>query len=196
MRRRRSAIYVKHVMFTAVGVKPGGENPPIFGSTVTLRRLENDCPGAVPEQDACAAVGPIENSRKGLGADHKRRIRLAHTQEIVGHRHGIDKAATNRLDRRMRTPGSCRVGLGRASPSRETFHRALRSPKTIMSSSPTATPASMSASVDACMARSDVFLAIGCDVPPLDPRASRDPFVTGVDDLRHLVVGHHPGRKI
>ena len=53
--------------------------------------------GAVSEQHAGAAVGPVEDAREGLRADHQRALVGAALQEIVGGRQRKDEAGADRL---------------------------------------------------------------------------------------------------
>ncbi len=60
-------------------------------------RFEHHGAGAVAEQHAGAAIGPVENAREGLRADHQRALVGAGAQEIVGGRQRKDEARAHRL---------------------------------------------------------------------------------------------------
>ena len=64
---------------------------PSTGSSTTA-------PGAVAEQHAGAAVGPVHQPRHGLGADHQGALGVAPGHEAVGHRQRVDEARADRLD--------------------------------------------------------------------------------------------------
>ena len=71
--------------------------PRSAGLARLLLRFQHDGAGAVAEQHAGAAVVPVENPRKGLGADHQRALEGAGAQEIVGGRQREDEARADRL---------------------------------------------------------------------------------------------------
>ena len=56
-----------------------------------LLRLEHDRAGAVAEQHAGAAIGPVEDAREGLRADHQRALVHARAQQSVGGREREDE---------------------------------------------------------------------------------------------------------
>ena len=75
----------------AVGVKGAGQQARLIGS------FHHHGTGAVTEQDAGAAVLPVEDARKHLGADHQRALMRAGADELFGDGHGVDKTAAHRL---------------------------------------------------------------------------------------------------
>ena len=52
-----------------------GEDAAVVARARLLLRIEHDGAGAVAEQHAGGAVGPVENARKRLGADHQRALK-------------------------------------------------------------------------------------------------------------------------
>src|SRR3546814_11512002 len=87
--RRRTAVDVEQVAMTAVRMEVRRQDATVLRIAGTLRRSQNDRAGAVAEQDAGAAVIPVENARAGFGADDQRRASLPGTAEIVSHRQRI-----------------------------------------------------------------------------------------------------------
>src|SRR5437764_1322691 len=60
-------------------------------------RFQHDRTGAVAEQHAGATIGPVEDAREGLGANHQRSPRLAEAQRVVRDREREDEAGADRL---------------------------------------------------------------------------------------------------
>src|SRR3546814_15282214 len=92
--RRRTAVDVEQVAMTAVRMEVRRQDATVLRIAGTLRRSQNDRAGAVAEQDAGAAVIPVENAREGFGADDQRRASLPGTDEIVRPRPRIQDAGT------------------------------------------------------------------------------------------------------
>ena len=61
----------------AVGAQMGRQQAAVGGLPVLLLGAQDHGAGAVAEQDAGAAVLPVEQAREGLGADHERGLGLA-----------------------------------------------------------------------------------------------------------------------
>ena len=84
--------------------------------------------GAVAEQHAGRAVGPVEDAREGLGADDQRLLRLAGLDQRVGggraHRRSRSRPPAGRRRRRA----SCRAFPGRSPPRPGRCCPASRSP--------------------------------------------------------------------
>ena len=95
----------------------------ILDGARSLLRAQDHRPRPVAEQDAGRAVGPVEDSGKGLGADDERGFRLAEADEVVRHVQRIDEPGADRLDVEGGAPGhaervldprrGCREGLVR-----------------------------------------------------------------------------------
>ena len=62
-----------------------------------LDGLQHHRAGAVAEQHAGRAVLPVEQARKGFGADHQRALVRAGGEELVGGGDGEDEAGADRL---------------------------------------------------------------------------------------------------
>ena len=62
-----------------------------------LRRFEHHRSGAVAEQHARRAIGPVEQPGMRVGADHQRAADAAGAKELLGDSQGIDEARAHRL---------------------------------------------------------------------------------------------------
>ena len=61
-------------------------------------RLEHDRAGTVAEQDAGAAILPVEHAAEGLCADHQRLRAHAGAQQRIGGRERVEEARAHRRD--------------------------------------------------------------------------------------------------
>ncbi len=67
----RAAVDIEQVMQPAVREQLGVEDAAVGIGPLPLARLHHEGAGAVAEQDAGRAVGPVEQLRHRLGADQK-----------------------------------------------------------------------------------------------------------------------------
>ena len=74
-----------------------GQHAAILARARLLLRLHHDRAGAVAEQHAGAAIGPVEDAREGLRADHQRALVHAGAQQAVGGGKRVDEAGAHRL---------------------------------------------------------------------------------------------------
>ena len=74
-----------------------GEDAAILAPARLRLRLEHDRAGAVAEQDAGGAIGPVEDARIGLRPDHQGTLEAAAAQETVRDREAVDEARAHRL---------------------------------------------------------------------------------------------------
>src|SRR6516165_9876420 len=74
-------------------------------------RLQHDRAGTVAEQYAGGAVAPIEDTRKGLRADHQRTLECAGLEQTVDGRKPEHEARTHRLQIEGGTAGNAETGL-------------------------------------------------------------------------------------
>ena len=81
--------------------------------------VEHDGAGAVAEQHAGAAVGPVENARKRLRADHQRARERARFEQAIGRRQRVDEAGAHRLQVEGRAMGDAELGLHRHGAGRK-----------------------------------------------------------------------------
>ena len=109
-RSRRAAVDVEEVAVAAVGMQVGRRGCRGRRRCPRLRRPRGPRAGAVAEQDAGAAVGPVEDAREGLGADHQHASRLA--------RGGSARRPGPARRRSRRRPPACRRRSRRVMPSR------------------------------------------------------------------------------
>ena len=81
----------------AVRAQARGDHAGRGEPAVARARLKHDRPRPIAEQDAGRAVAPIQDARKGLGADHQRAPVRAGTQEFLRRHDRIDEAGADRL---------------------------------------------------------------------------------------------------
>ena len=81
--------------------------------------VEHDGAGAVAEQHAGGAVGPVENARKGLRADHQRAGERARLEQAIGRRQRVDEAGAHRLQVEGGAMGDAELGLHRHGAGRK-----------------------------------------------------------------------------
>src|SRR3989344_5248404 len=62
-----------------------------------VRGAQHHGAGAVAEQHAGTAVGPVDDARQGFGANHERAACRAGANEFLGDRQGVDKTGAHRL---------------------------------------------------------------------------------------------------
>src|SRR5579862_7534082 len=72
LKTSRPAIDIKLRFEAPVGAQMDGEDAAVVARAGLVLGIEHDGAGAVAEQHAGRAVGPVENARKSLGADHQR----------------------------------------------------------------------------------------------------------------------------
>ena len=70
----------------AVGIDMGGKDAGVADAAGVLDPLHDHRAGAIAEQNAGAAIGPVENAREGLGAQYQHRPGIAAANETVGDR--------------------------------------------------------------------------------------------------------------
>ena len=95
--RARPAIDVEQVLEAPIRADAGGEDAAIVAAPKLRLRLQHHRAGAIAEQHAGAAVGPIENARERLGADDDGALELPALEEVVGDRQGVDEARADGL---------------------------------------------------------------------------------------------------
>ena len=70
--------------------------------------------GAVAEEHAGVAIGPVDHARQDLDADHEHALELPALDERVGDRHAVDEAGARRRDvERRALPGDAELLLHR-----------------------------------------------------------------------------------
>ena len=144
--------------------------------------------GAVAEQHAGRAVGPVHQPRHGLGADHQNRLRLPGLDEIVGHRQRIDEARAHRLHIEGSAARHAQPRLHARGGGGKGFVRRRRG----------ADDEVEFVNADAGIGERRLgrlqrqigrHLAIARDVAAADAGALDNPFVGGVDALGQFVIG-------
>jgi len=150
--------------------------------------LEHDRARAVAEQHAGAAVGPIEDAREGLRADHQRRRSDAALDETVGDRHAVDEAGTHRLDVECRSLGHAEFGLhtGRRGGKRLVGRRRRQDDQVEVGRLDPGVVERPLRGLDRQMGRE---LTVGREVTLANAGALPDPLVGGVHGLRKFFVG-------
>src|SRR5262245_56399064 len=106
-----TAIYVEQLLVASIRAQACGKNAPVVAASHLRLGLEDEGPGAVPEQHARAPVLPIENAREGLGADDQRTAGLAAPDEVVCRCNGVDEARADGLDVEGGALGHAKAGL-------------------------------------------------------------------------------------
>ena len=157
-------------------------------------RLEHDRPRPVAEQHAGRAVGPVEQAREGLGADHQRALVRAGDEELVGRRDGEDEAGADRLqiEGDAVSDPERRLHLGRHRRKRVVGRRGGDDDEVDVGG---LQPGVGERRLGGARRQRRRRLAVAGDVALADAGALHDPLVGGVDDLRHFGVGDHPRRQ-
>ncbi len=179
----------EQLLLAAIGMQMGAEDA---GLAVGL---EHHRAGAIAEQHAGGAIGPVGHAAHGFGADHQRRPGIAGADELVGHRQAIDEARTGRVDVHRHAAFGAQPGLDQAGRGRENevrrggahhdhvqvgrsdagrLHRTQCRPVTQVATG----------------------LPFGCHVALADAGAGLDPLVAGLDDPAQVVVGQDLVRQI
>ena len=117
--RGRAAVDIELGFVAAVGAQMRGQDAAIVAGAGLLLRLQHDRAGAVAEQHAGGAVGPVEDAREGLGADHQRALVGAGAQQAVGGGEPVDEARADRLQIEGRAVGDAEPGLDRDRAGRK-----------------------------------------------------------------------------
>jgi len=152
------------------------------------RRIQHDRPGPVAEQDAGAAVLPVEDPRKGLGADHQRGARLTQPQGVVGgrqrkdepraHRLHVERGAALHAEPRLELDRGRREGLvGRCRREYDQVEVAA------------AHPGALEGAARRLESEVRGQLPLGGDAALADPGALPDPRIRRVEPRRQLVIG-------
>ena len=148
--RGRAAVDEELGLVPSVRAQMRGQHAAILARARLLLRFQHDRAGAVAEQHAGAAIGPVENAREGLRADHQRALVHAGAQQAVGGRERVDEARAHRLQVEGRAVVDAERRPGSRPRSPERYCRASRSPTTIRSIDCASTLASASAARAAC----------------------------------------------
>ena len=77
--------HMQQALFLTIGVKMCGED------TGHVAGFQYDGPRAITKQDAGGSVLPVGNTRERFGPHDQSPFGCASTDELVGHRQGIDK---------------------------------------------------------------------------------------------------------
>ena len=169
--------------------------PAVGGLAGLGLRFEHDRAGAIAEQHAGAAVGPVENTGEGFGADHQSALERAGTQEIVGSGEREDKSGAYRLqiERRAvvdaefvlhRDRGGGKGVIRRRGGQHDQVDRLRVDPGI----------GQRGASGMNCQMRGE--LAFGGDVALPDTGSLHDPFVGRVDPRSQFGIGQDLARQI
>ena len=192
--RRRAAIDIEDVVLASVRMQMGREDMAAARPRLG-HRLQHQCPGAVAEQDAGAAIVPVENAREGLGADHQSGARLPEPQRIVGGGERKDKPGAHRLDVEGRAPvhPQPRLHLGRGRREGVVRGGGRQNDQIEIA-------AVHAGAVERLLRRAHREIGgqlSGCGHAALaDAGALADPRVGGVEAGGQIVVGHDPRGQI
>ena len=94
---RRPAVDEELVLVRAVGAQAGRDDAAIGNLALILLDLEDQRAGAVAEEDAGAAIGPVEDTREGLGADHQHAFGEPALEVEIGGGDRVDEAGADGL---------------------------------------------------------------------------------------------------
>ena len=158
-------------------------------------RFEHDGAGAVAEQHAGGAVGPVEDAREGLRPDHQRPLEGAGPQERVGGRQREDEAGTHRLQ----VEGGAVVMPSSACTATALAGKVLSGVEvasTMRSIAWARDAHAPSAARAACAAICEVNFARRGDAALVDAGALHDPFVRRVDLAGEIGIGEDLARQI
>ena len=160
-----------------------------------LLRLQHHGAGAVAEQHAGGAVVPVEDARKGLGADHQRALVGAAAQEIVGGGQRKDEARADRLQVEGRAMVDAEPVLDRDRGRRESVvrRRGRHHDQVDRLRIDAGIGERRARGIDAEM-RGE--LVVGRDVALPDAGALHDPVVGSVNSCRQFGIGQHLLRQI
>src|SRR5579885_1259751 len=167
----------------------------VFSCPRLIHRLQNDRARAVAEQNASAAILPVENARESFRADHECRVERAGAQILVGSRKREDETRAYRLHVERRALLDAEFGLNRDRCRGESLvgRRGREHDQVDFARVHFGVSQGSARSLQAEM-RSE--LAFGRDMPLANAGALLDPRVAGVDRLRKLVIGDHALRQI
>src|SRR6185436_8531758 len=184
-----AAGHTQHFLVTAVGMQFRREDPRLF------TRGNNDGAGTVAEQDAGAAIAPVENARIHLRAHYQRVPGLTGTDEQVRNGEPVDKAAAYCLHVECGTARDSQFGLQNASRAgKYDVRRCCGNNNEI-------DVCAVQARRLQCLLRGMQCqiarqLTFRSHVAAVYARAGPDPFVRGIDCAREIVVGHDFCRQI
>ncbi|CEE61807.1 hypothetical protein XAC2852_230020 [Xanthomonas citri pv. citri] len=174
----------QQLFLAAIGVQMGAEDAGLFVG------LEDHRAGAIAEQHAGGAIGPVDDAGQGFCANHQHGLGVATAHELVGHAERVDKTRACSVDVHRTATDVTQSGLQQTGGRRKDqvrgggadddqidligghtgrFHRPQRGEIRQIAGG----------------------LVVGDDVTFTDASAREDPFIAGVDNLRHVVVGQH-----
>ena len=173
----------------------GGQDAAVGRQSRLLLGLEHDGTGAIAEQYTGAAIVPIEDPRKRLGANHQRALEGAGSQEIVG---GGKRKYKSRTD-------GLQVEGGAVVDSEPVLYGNGRGGKRIVGCRGRKNDKINGLGVDAgigqgglrgpnCQMRGE--FALGGDMALVNSGSLNDPFVGRVDPRRQFSVGQYLLRQV
>ena len=174
----------------AVAEQVEAEQPPR-----RVRCLEEHRPGTVPEQDARAAVGPVQEPAQHLDADdHDVAVHPAANEAVAGGQ-GVQEARARGLE--IEAGRARRPQLGRhehgGRGERIVGRAGAHDDEVKLARIQAGDRQRVARRVDR---QGRGRLIVGRDPALADAGARRNPFVGGVDDGRQLVIGHDPRRRV
>ena len=190
-----ATIDIQQVAKLPVAVQISRQNATVAGQTGLLDPLQYKRPGAVTEQHAGAAVGPVHQLGKRLGPDHQHLFGLTRHDQRIGRGQGIDKPRTNRLQIKGKATGHAKTGL----------HHGRRRRKSQIGGRGRQHDHINIIGLDAGIQQRRLGrprrkvrrrLPLGCEMPPLDARPRPDPFIRGFDQPGQFGIRHHPVGQI
>ena len=186
-------------MFRNCAPRAVGEEVRRQDAAIVLARLvrhQQRRAGAVAEQHAGVAIGPVDHARQDLDADDQHALELPALDERVGDRHAVDEAGARRRDvERRALPGDAELLLHR---HRDRRHRHVgrdgRHDDAVDARGGSISAVSQ-ARLPACDARSDVVRPSSRMRRSPMPVHLLDPLVRRRHHLGEVVVGQHLVRR-
>ncbi len=193
--RGHATVRIQKIVEAAVGENLGVQDAAIGAGALAFGGGDHDGAGAVAEEDAGAAVFPIEDARHGFGADDERGLGLAAADEIVGDGEAINEARADRLNVEGRAARHTEAGLNLGRGRRESLVGRRRGDDD---------------DVDIVGFHAGIIerasrgfkgeigggFAFARDMAALDAGARHDPGIGGVDHLGQIVIGENLVRQM
>jgi hypothetical protein len=179
--------HLQEILISAVGVEVCGDD------AMRFRRLQYDGTGTVAEEDAGAAVLPVEDAGHGLRSHDQRAAGRAGADELVGDADGIDEPGANGLDIEGRTSVDIEALLQQAGGGRKDLirRRSRQHDQIDVGGSETGC---LKRAPGGCLRQVATGFPRGHDVAFADPGTLLYPLIGGIDDLLEIEVRHDAGR--
>ncbi len=194
-RGRGAAVDIEQVRLFALAPQGEGEHAAIGRGAFAQGRLHHHRAGAVAEQHAGGAIGPVEDPGHLLGADDQAALGVSPRDEAIGDAQGVDEARAHRLDVEGDPHGRAQLALHDGGGGREGQVRRGGGHDDEVE-----VLGGAASRGEGLLRRLDGKIGdrlIRGGAPALvDPGAFEDPIIGRVDDLRQVLVGEHLFGKV